>query len=94
VPTYGTTPSFDDAFEHLSSENKKRFKRKVREFVEDLKAGSRFRNGLRVKPYKSRPGTFEMTWAPNGRAFFIYGEPVKDGERHVIWLDVGTHDLL
>ena len=35
-----------------------------------------------------------MTWAPNGRATFHYGEPIKEGEPHLVWRRVGTHDTL
>jgi hypothetical protein len=94
VPTFGTTPTFDRAFEALSSEQKTRFKRKARDLSDDLKAGGKPRKGLRVKGYKSRQGTLEMTWAPNGRAVFMFGEAVREGEPHVIWLDVGSHDIL
>lgn len=36
---------------------------------------------------------FEMTWAPDGRATFEYGEEQTEGEPHVIWRRVGTHDV-
>ncbi len=35
-----------------------------------------------------------MTWAPDGRALFRYGDPVCEGEPHVVWLRIGTHDIL
>jgi len=35
-----------------------------------------------------------MTWAPDGRALFRYGDPVREGEPHVVWLRIGTHDIL
>jgi hypothetical protein len=34
-----------------------------------------------------------MTWAPDGRATFSYGTPVKEGEAHIIWRRIGTHDI-
>jgi hypothetical protein len=40
------------------------------------------------------PGCFKMTWAGDGRAIFTYGPEVRPGERHVIWLAVGTHSIL
>ena len=39
------------------------------------------------------PGIFELTWAPNGRATFQFGEPVREGEVHVIWRRVGGHEI-
>jgi hypothetical protein len=38
-------------------------------------------------------GIFEMTWAPDGRATFQYGQSIKAGEPHVIWRRVGSHDI-
>jgi hypothetical protein len=38
-------------------------------------------------------GVFEMTWAPDGRATFQYGESKAGGEPHVIWRRIGTHDV-
>jgi hypothetical protein len=35
-----------------------------------------------------------MTWAGDGRAIFTYGAEVRPGERHIIWLAVGTHAIL
>lgn len=58
----------------------------------DLRAG-RFRRGLRVKAIQGAPGIFEMTWAPNGRATFQYGEERRPGEPHVIWRRIGTHGI-
>ena len=34
-----------------------------------------------------------MTWAPDGRALFCYGDEVHPGETHVEWLRIGTHDI-
>jgi len=36
---------------------------------------------------------FEMTWADDGRATFQYSDAVVEGETHVIWRRVGTHDI-
>lgn len=37
---------------------------------------------------------FEMTWAPDGRATFELGEGHQtQGERHVVWRRIGTHDV-
>jgi hypothetical protein len=34
-----------------------------------------------------------MTWAPDGRATFAYGPSKRADEPHIIWLEVGTHDI-
>lgn len=84
---------FDKQFDALSPQEKKRFRAAVAKMVEDLKAGRKIRDGLRIKAYKRWPGTLEMSWAPNGRALFKFGEPIKEGEHHVIWLAIGGHDI-
>jgi hypothetical protein len=35
-----------------------------------------------------------MTWAPDGRATFHYGDPIREGEPHLVWRRVGTHAIL
>jgi hypothetical protein len=52
-----------------------------------------FRPGLRVKGVTAHPGVFEMTWAPDGRATFSYGEERVRGTAHVIWRLIGTHAI-
>jgi hypothetical protein len=34
-----------------------------------------------------------MTWADDGRATFESGDPVTDGEHHVVWRRIGGHDI-
>ena len=34
-----------------------------------------------------------MTWAPNGRATFEYGNEMRSGEPHIIWRRIGTHGI-
>jgi len=34
-----------------------------------------------------------MTWAPDGRATFSYGEERIAGKPHVIWRQTGTHSI-
>lgn len=34
-----------------------------------------------------------MTWAPNGRATFVFGQPVRDRKPRIIWRRVGTLDI-
>lgn len=78
----------------LSPERQVAFLAAVRQFVEDLGRPERgFRNGLRVKGIQGATGIFEMTWAPDGRATFEYGDEVVPGEPHVVWRRVGTHDV-
>jgi hypothetical protein len=62
--------------------------------VADLKAGTGFRTGLRVKGIQGAPGMYELTWAPDGRAVFSYGKSIKDDQPHILWHAVGTHAVL
>lgn len=92
MPTYGWLPRFLRDFGKLSRAQQEEFRRAVAMFVADLERG-RFRKGLRVKGVQGHPGVFEMTWAPDGRATFTFGEPVRANDPHVIWRRIGTHDI-
>ena len=81
-------------FDSLSADQKAAFLTAVAQFVEDLRRGEGFRKGLRVKGVKGASGIFEMTWADGGRATFEYGDPVREGEAHVIWRRIGAHKIL
>jgi hypothetical protein len=92
VPTYARTDSFKHDHASLIPGQKAAFRQAVDQFIEDLAAG-RFRKGLRVKGVKGARNIYEMTWADDGRATFQYGSPQIEGEKHVIWRRVGTHDI-
>ncbi len=88
------TDSFDSDFKGLSAQEKNRFRMIVKDrFVPDLRSG-RWRSGLRVKRYRSEEGVWEMTWATDGRALFMFGDEEVAGETHIIWLRVGSHSIL
>jgi hypothetical protein len=53
-----------------------------------------FPPGLRVKRVRGTRDVWEITFAPDGRATFAYGEEVIPGTPHIIWRRVGTHDVL
>jgi hypothetical protein len=92
VPTYERSPRFRRDYQRLTPEQRRQFRNAVGHFVEDARQGM-FRKGLRVKPFRGKPGWFEMTWAPDGRALFQYGESVVVGEPHIIWLRIGGHEI-
>ncbi len=92
MPTHEETSRFLADLRALTPEQQTAFRTSLRKFIADLRVG-RFRKGLRVKRVRGRPGIWEMTWADNGRALFRYGPSVRPGERHVIWLRIGGHEI-
>ena len=69
------------------------FLQAVEQFVDELRSGIGFRKGLRIKGVKGAAGVYELTWADDGRGTFQYGPEVTNGEPHVVWRRVGTHDI-
>jgi hypothetical protein len=94
VPKYDRMARFDRDYAALTNAQRQAFRQALGRFVEDLEAGRRFRRGLRVRGVRRAAGVFQMTWAPDGRATFEYGEPVRVGHTHIIWRRIGTHDVL
>lgn len=94
MPTFDRLVRFDRDFAALSAAERGAFRVAVRTFVHDLEGGRGFRKGLRVKGIRGAPGLFEMTWADNGRATFSYGDSIREGDPHIVWHRVGTHDVL
>lgn len=94
MPTFAWLARFGADFDRLTPTQQQAFLAAVRAFVADLSVGGPFRAGLRVKGVQGAPGIFEMTWAPDGRATFQYGDPVRPDQTHVIWRRVGTHAIL
>lgn len=76
----------------VSRQEQASFRAALAVFVADLATGSGFRPGLRVKTMAGHE-VWEVTWAPDGRATFCYGQPVKDGEVHIIWRQVGSRQV-
>jgi hypothetical protein len=87
MATFETLPHFEEDWKKLTPNEQAAFRAVVLEaFEPDLKApGRQFRPGLRVRPVAGCPGLFEMTWAPDGRATFSYGEEREPGQPHVVW---------
>lgn len=93
MPTFAWLARFGADFDRLSPAQQAAFLAAVAQFVEDLRKRGQFRKGLRVKGVQGASGVFEMTWADDGRATFQYGDAVLEGDPHVIWRRVGTHDI-
>lgn len=93
MPTYAWLARFRADFERLTPSQQAAFLVAVQQFVEDLRRDRMFRKGLRVKGIQGATGIFEMTWAPDGRATFEYGDEVTQGNPHVVWRRIGTHQV-
>lgn len=95
MPTYAPSPRFLRDYQALGPPDRDRFQRVLREsFIPDMTNQMKFRPGLRVKRVQGTDDVWEMTWAPNGRTTFTYGDEVIPGEPHVIWRRIGTHAIL
>lgn len=94
MPTREILASFWRDWDRLTTQQQRAFRYAVAQFVTDLASGGQsFRPSLRVKRVQGHPRVWEMTWAPNGRATFEYGNEVRPGEPHVIWRRIGTHSV-
>ena len=93
VPTYEWRRLFEREFAAMSTHQQQAFLRAVSELVDDLAEGRAPRPGLRVKRVRGHEGVLEMTWAPNGRATFNYGEERRPGHPHIVWRRIGRHDI-
>ncbi len=97
VPTYESLPRFTTDLDRLTTDldrlttdldrltpaQRRRFRRTVAAFVDDLRTGRPFRPGLRIKGVRRTPGVYELTWSmgtgPAGRATF---ERSRGAPRH------------
>ena len=94
MPTFETTNRFAKDWADLGPDDRLRFKAAVPEsFVLDLASGGRFRAGLRIRGVQKTAGVMEMTWAPDGRATWQYGDELTEGDPHIIWRRIWTHDI-
>jgi hypothetical protein len=91
VPSHERTRRFERDVAALTPAQRRRFRTAFLRFDQDLGTGT-FRPGLRVKRVEGTDGIFEMTWAPDGRATFQYGESQGSGA-HVVWRRIGTHEV-
>lgn len=92
MQTYEALSHFLRDWKHLTPAQKAAFLVAVAQLVADLRAGKGFRR-LRLKKIQGVDNIWELTWAPDGRATFHYGEPVNGGEPHIVWRRIGTHSV-
>lgn len=92
MPTYQARPRFLRDFKALTDAQVAAWERALDLFITGLQR-NRFDPSLRVKRVQGYPGVWEVTWGPDGRATFEYGQEIRSGEPHVIWRRIGTHDV-
>jgi hypothetical protein len=92
VPTHAERERFLREYQRLTSEQRRAFLAAVQMFVAGLVSGG-LNPRLRIKRVRGQVGVWELTWAPDGRATFEYGDEVRPGDPHIIWRRVGTHDI-
>lgn len=93
MPTYDVLDSFRHDLDRLTPVQRKAFRTAVEIFIENLRSRRGFHRGLRVKKMRGHDGIWEMTWAPDGRATFAFGQEQQAGETHVIWRRIGSHKI-
>jgi hypothetical protein len=72
MPTFVAVAEFWADWRRLRPEQQRAFLRARDLFVRGL-TDRAFHPSLRVKGYRSAPGWYEMTWAPDGRALADVG---------------------
>jgi hypothetical protein len=92
VPTYTTADRFWRDWNKLTTAQQARFRDAVQRFVQGFTSGE-MPPGLRIKHVEGTDGIFELTWAPDGRATWQFGEEQVPGEPHIVWRRIGTHDI-
>ena len=93
MPTYEWTRRFDAEWRRLRPEQQRAFMAAVARLVEGLRKGQ-LDPRLRVHRVQARQGTWELSWAADGRATFEYGAEHARGDPHVIWRRIGDHRIL
>lgn len=94
MPTREVLASFWRDWDRLTPQQQRAFREAVARFIADLASdGQSFHPRLRVKRVQGYPGVWEMSWAPDGRATFQYGDEVQAEKTHVIWRRIGTHAI-
>lgn len=92
MPTYEATARFWREFRKLTRTEQQAFLVAVVR-LRLVVANKELDPALRIKAVQGATGVFELTWAPDGRATFEFGEAVRPGEPHIVWRRVGTHDI-
>jgi mRNA-degrading endonuclease YafQ of YafQ-DinJ toxin-antitoxin module len=94
MPTRSVLAAFWRDWDRLTPQQQRQFLAALRQFIADLdEPQTGFHPSLRVKRMQGRRDIWEMSWAPDGRATFQYGDEVHPGQSHITWRRVGTHSI-
>lgn len=95
MPTFEALARFDREFRRLPRDLQRAFLEMLPVFIAALRTSPpEFPPTLRIKRVQGSGGVWEITFAPDGRATFVYGTEVTAGVPNVIWRRIGTHDVL
>jgi hypothetical protein len=95
MPTFERLARFDREFRRMPRELQRAFLAMLPIFIAGLRADPPvFPPTLRLKRVQGMSSVWEITFAPDGRATFTYGDEVIPGQTHVVWRRVGAHDVL
>lgn len=95
MPTFDRTARFAREYARLPRELREAFRQMLPLLVAALQTSPPlFPPGPRVRRVQGTDGVWEVTFAPDGRATFHYGDEIRAGDPHVVWRRVGTHDVL
>lgn len=92
MPTHRELPRFLREWGRLREAQREDFLEALALFISGLRTRN-FHPRLRIKRVEGYPDIWEMTWAPDGRATFQYGQGPVPGDPHIIWRRIGTHDI-
>lgn len=101
MPTHEELDRFRHEHGRLNDEQKVQFREALREFIGSLRAWERagmrgrptFPAALRVKPFHGQRSCWELTWAGDGRCLWNYGPRRREGQCHIVWLRIGSHEI-
>ena len=93
MPTFDAFARFWNEYGRLGREQKREFLAAKNQLVADFRSGQQPRHSLRVKRVQHVPGVWELSWAADGRATFEYGSELIEGQPHIIWRRIGSHDI-
>lgn len=91
MPTFESLAAFQRQWAKLDPAQRIAFKRALAVFIANLRDGKAFSPELHVHKLVNTE-IWSLTWAKDGRALFRYGSEVVEGETHIIWEAIGTHD--